>query len=73
MTSSARKDLERQGFRTYIVRGDRLIAAIDREGPRKFSVRNATFPRNGFFSQMFKRLRDARSYAEWLAGFEERV
>lgn len=68
--TNARKGLERQGCRTYLVRGAKRVVAIDREYNRKFAVRDATFPRNSFFAQMFRRLRDARSYAEEFAGID---
>jgi hypothetical protein len=64
MTSS-RKGLKRVGFRRYVV--GRF--AIDRERPNLFFVRPISFPRvAGFFCQEFRRLRDARAYAEQEAG-----
>jgi len=65
---NSRKGLKRYGMSSYIVVGPRKTYLIDREG-RKFFVRPATHPR-GFFAVEFSLLRDARPYAEMLAGIE---
>jgi hypothetical protein len=68
--SASRKGLKRAGLRRYVVAGARKEMLIERECPGKFFVRPVDFPDapHGFFSQTFRRLRDARAYAEEQAG-----
>jgi hypothetical protein len=67
---NARKGLAKNGYASgsYLIRGPRKTMAIDRDG-RTFFVRPEAFPaRAGFFAQAFRRLCDARPYAEQEAG-----
>jgi hypothetical protein len=67
---SARKGLKRAGLRSYAVDVPRKRMIIERDRPWRFLVRPAAFPhgRGEFFSQKFKRLWQARAYAEVEAG-----
>lgn len=69
---TARKGLQKNGYASghYIVPGPRMVMAIDREG-HKFFVRPESFPpRAGFFALAFRRLWQARAYAEAQAGLK---
>lgn len=65
--STSRKGLKRVGMRRYMVEGDRGAFAIDRDSATRWYVMPPDWPRNGFFAMQFRRLRDARQYAERLA------
>lgn len=59
--SASRKGLRRIGMRRYEV----PPFIIERDRPWRWFVRPHNFPRCGrFFVQEFRRLRDAREYAE---------
>lgn len=68
MGSASRKGLRRNGLWSgYVVEGPRGTMMIDRQAyPRRIFVRAASVPRisGGFFAMEFKRLGDARAYAE---------
>ena len=67
--STSRKGLKRVGMRRYIVAGsDGRVLAIDKDAPSRWYVQPPDWPRNGFFAHRFKRLRDARAYAEQAIG-----
>lgn len=72
MTSASRKGLRRSGIWSgYVVEGPDGTMMIDRQlSPRRFFVRSASMPKvpGGFFAMEFKLLRDARLYAEYMAG-----
>lgn len=67
MTGSSRKGLKRYGMRGYIISGIKTTVVIEREAPRRFRVRQSSMP-VPFYYEEFRLLRDARKYAEELAG-----
>lgn len=66
--SASRKGLKRVGFRRYLVEGQGGTLAIDKDSARRWFVMPPDWPRNGFFAFRFRRLRDARAYAEGRVG-----
>lgn len=68
--TNPRKGLKRLGMRSYTITGPLGTFIIERERPRKFSVRRSGM-HPAFFFQKFKLLRDARSAAEVWAAIEE--
>ena len=65
--SKSRKGLKKFGLRCYILFGIRATILIEREAKRKFRVKPASMPVPFYFEE-FPLLRDARKYAEELAG-----
>lgn len=67
---NARKGLKRYGMRSYIVVGRENSYIIQRLRPWKFIVRNAKVENlySDFMSIRFRRLKDARDWAEKQAG-----
>ncbi|HTN63078.1 MAG TPA: hypothetical protein VL147_16270, partial [Devosia sp.] len=51
-------------FRRYLVTGPQGTLAIDKDAPTRWWVQPPDWPRNGFFAQRFRRLRDAVAYAQ---------
>lgn len=66
--STSRKGLKRVGMRRYLVEGDSRALAIDRDSATRWFVMPPDWPRNGFFAHQFRRLKDARAYAEAVIG-----
>jgi hypothetical protein len=59
--------LKKFGLRAYILFGVAKTVVIERESPRRFRVKPASMP-VPFYYEEFPLLRDARVYAEELAG-----
>jgi hypothetical protein len=68
--STSRKGLKRLGLSRYLITGPVKNMIVERDAPYRFYVRPQNFPQapHGFFAQEFKRLKDARKYAEFEAG-----
>jgi len=67
LVSKSRKGLKKWGLRAYIIHGISATVLIEREAKRKFRVKHASMPVPFYFEE-FPLLRDARKYAEELAG-----
>lgn len=65
--SASRKGLKRLGLRNYIIFGIVRTVVIEKECRRRFRVKPASLPVPFYFEE-FSLLRDARKYAEELAG-----
>lgn len=67
-----RKGLKRVGFRRYLVEGPKGVLAVDRDTAYRWFVQPPDWPRCGhaFFAQEFRRLADARAYAEARVGID---
>ena len=65
--SKSRKGLKKYGMRSYGIFGVVRTVIIERESKRRFRVKPASMPVPFYFEE-FRLLRDARVYAEELAG-----
>lgn len=70
MSGATRKGLKKIGLRCYLVSGPRKNMIIERDRPWRFFAYPEGLPpyRGDFFNTKFRRLGDARRYAEEQAG-----
>jgi hypothetical protein len=69
--STSRKGLKRYGMRSYLIEGPNGAKIIERDRPWRFFVKDKTLHAHrlgDLFALKFKRLRDAREFAEGLVG-----